>query len=124
MTVRSNSLREIIAESRYFFSAPKTFNHKEVKKIWKKTTGQILTEVCELFTSIESWDEKNIEKVLKIYIKSSDYNFGQVMKPMRLAICGSLTGPSLFDLMELLGNEDSINRLNYIIKENKLYERK
>ena len=44
------------------------------------------------------------------------------MKPMRLAICGSLTGPSLFEIMELLGNEDSIKRLNYIIKENKLYE--
>ena len=122
MAVRSTSLRDIIAGSEYFFKAPKTFNNKDLKKVWNKATGQILTEICELYTSSESWNEKNIEKVFKKYIENSNYNFGQVMKPMRLAICGSLTGPSLFEIMELLGNEDSIKRLNYIIKENKIYE--
>ncbi len=122
MAVRSASLRDIIAGSEYFFKAPKTFNNKDLKKVWNKATGQILTEICELYTSSESWNEKNIEKVFKKYIENSNHNFGQVMKPMRLAICGSLTGPSLFEIMELLGNEDSIKRLNYIIKENKIYE--
>ena len=122
MAVRSTSLRDIIAGSEYFFKAPKTFNNKDLKKVWNKATGQILTEICELYTSIKNWNEKNIEKVFKKYIENSNHNFGQVMKPMRLAICGSLTGPSLFEIMELLGNEDSIRRLNYIIKENKIYE--
>ena len=122
MAVRSTSLRDIIAGSEYFFKAPKTFNNKDLKKVWNKATGQILTEICELYTSSESWNEKNIEKVFKKYIENSNYNFGQVMKPMRLAICGSLTGPSLFEIMEPLGNEDSIKRLNYIIKKNKIYE--
>ena len=122
MRNRSNSLTYIVNESIYLFKAPKTFNNKDLKKVWNKKTGQILTEICQLYTSSERWNEKNIEKIFKKYIENSNHNLGQVMKPMRLAICGSLTGPSLFEIMELLGNEDSIKRLNYIIKENKIYE--
>ena len=71
------------------FKAPKTFNSKDLKKVWNKSTGQILTEICELYTSIKDWNEKNIEKVFKKYIENSNHNFGQVMKPMRLTVAGA-----------------------------------
>ena len=45
------------------------------------------------------------------------FGFGKVMKPMRFLICGSLQGPSLFDLMELIGKEESLMRINYAINE-------
>ena len=44
--------------------------------------------------------------MIKNYIETCGFRFGEVLKPMRLALCGSLTGPSLFDLIELIGIED------------------
>ena len=41
---------------------------------------------------------------------------------MRFLICGSLEGPSLFDLMELIGKEESLNRIKYAIDRFKKYE--
>ena len=43
------------------------------------------------------------------------------MRPLRFALCGNLNGPSLFDIMELLGKEFKY-RLNYIINEFRINE--
>ena len=119
MKSRSNSLIEIIEGSSYFFTAPKIFNPKDLKKVWKDKTGQIISEIFELYTISDIWEKEHIENIFKNYIEYSGYSFGQVMRPMRIAICGSLTGPSLFELMELLGSEETNSRLNFLIKENK-----
>ena len=58
-----------------------------------------------------------LELILKRYMENNGYGFGKVMKPVRLGLCGNLQGPSLFDIMEILGNEVVLKRLNYIIKE-------
>ena len=53
--------------------------------------------------------------MIKNHIETCGFGFGEVLKPIRLALCGSLTGPSLFDLIELIGIEESIFRLNHFI---------
>ena len=67
--------------------------------------------------NIDDWTANELELILKKYMENNGYGFGKVMKPVRLGLCGNLQGPSLFDIMELLGKEVVINRLNYIIKE-------
>ncbi|MGB5314400.1 MAG: hypothetical protein WBN56_00225, partial [Robiginitalea sp.] len=41
--------------------------------------------------------------------------FGQVMPPLRLSIVGALKGPQLFEIMELIGREETVSRMRYAV---------
>jgi len=44
---------------------------------------------------------------------------GKVMQPLRLCIVGALKGPDLFQIIELIGKEESIKRILLAIENNK-----
>ena len=37
--------------------------------------------------------------------------------PIRLAVCGTLNGPAVYDILELLGKDESLKRINVALKE-------
>ena len=114
MKPRSNSIQDIIKKSHYFFQEPKNFDAKDHNKVWADKTESILKDIINLYENSEG---QVLEDLFKKYIQTSGWSFGEVMKPMRMAICGSLTGPNLFELIELLGIQETIDRLNrYIIE--------
>ena len=117
MKTRSRSLVDLIDQAGYFFNDPSSFNENDVQKTWKEDSQVILEEVIQMLGNIDDWTANELELILKKYMENNGYGFGKVMKPVRLGLCGNLQGPSLFDIMELLGKEVVINRLNYIIKE-------
>jgi glutamyl-tRNA synthetase len=119
MKPRSDSIQEIMINSYYFYDIPPRYEANDHKKVWKDNTEAILKDIIVLYESSEIQNSQNLEKLFKSFIQTSGFGFGQVMKPIRLALCGSLTGPSLFELMELLGVEESIKRISIYISKNK-----
>jgi len=117
MKTRSRSLVDLIDQAGYFFNDPSSFNENDVQKTWKEDSQVILEEVIQMLGNIDDWTANELELILKKYMENNGYGFGKVMKPVRLGLCGNLQGPSLFDIMELLGKEVVINRLNYIINQ-------
>ena len=117
MKPRSNSLTDLIDQSRYFFSSPKEFDSAQLQKIWKQDTAEIIIELKSVLGAINSWVAIELESNFKNFMDQRGFGIGKVMKPMRFLICGSLQGPSLFDLMELIGKEESLKRISYAINE-------
>jgi len=117
MKPRSNSLTDLIDQSRYFFSSPKEFDSAQLQKIWKQDTVEIIIELKSVLGDINSWVAIELESNFKSFMDQRGFGIGKVMKPMRFLICGSLQGPSLFDLMELIGKEESLKRISYAINE-------
>ena len=118
MKSRSNSLTDLIDKSQYFFSSPKEFDSTQLQKIWKKDTVEKIIELKSVLDSINSWVAIELESNFKSpFTDQRGIGIGKVMQPMRFIICGSLQGPSLFDLMELIGKEESLKRINFAINE-------
>ena len=114
---RSRSLVDLIDQTGYFFSDPSRFNENDVQKTWKEDSQGILEEIIQMLGTVDDWTANKLELIFKKYMENNGYGFGKVMKPVRLGLCGNLQGPSLFDIMELLGKELVIKRINYIINE-------
>ena len=119
MKPRSDSIQDIMIKSHYFYDIPNRYEPNDHKKVWKDNTEAILKDIIVLYESSEIQNSQNLEKLFKSFIQTTGFGSGQVMKPMRLALCGSLTGPSLFELMELLGIEESIKRISLYINKNR-----
>ncbi len=101
--------------SDYFFQSPSTYEEKAVKKQWKEDTPQIMQEVAAILSNISDFESLNIETIVKGWIAEKEISFGKVMPPLRLVIVGDMKGPHLFDILELIGKEESIQRINTAI---------
>lgn len=101
---------DIVTKGAYLFYPPKTYDAKTVKKKWKEDSPQIVADLITVFSDTE-FNNEALETAFKTYIEEKELGFGKPMIAIRLAITGEGGGPSLFEIMELIGKEESINRL-------------
>ncbi|MDO1512907.1 glutamate--tRNA ligase [Maribacter confluentis] len=97
--------------SDYFFIAPSTYNEKAVKKQWKEDTADIMNQLIPVLEPISNFNSENTEQLVKDWITETELSFGKVMPPLRLFLVGDMKGPHIFDIMELLGKQESISRI-------------
>ncbi|WP_299431063.1 glutamate--tRNA ligase [uncultured Maribacter sp.] len=101
--------------SNYFFVAPTSYPEKAVKKQWKEGTPDIMKEVISVISPIEDFNSGNVETIVKKWITDKELSFGKVMPPLRLVIVGDMKGPHIFDILEMIGKEQTIARIKKAI---------
>ena len=110
---RSKSLRDFIDQSSYFFNDPDSFDEKSSRKNWKNDIiNTYIKDFMNSLEKIENWNVEEIESALRSIAEENETSAGKLIHPTRLALSGVPSGPSLFAMMELLGKDVCIRRLN------------
>lgn len=108
---RLSFVKEFWENSWFFFQPPVEYNEQVIKKRWKENTPEILKELIPVLTKTDEFSSSNTETVVKSWAESKSYGLGQILSPFRLAIVGGSIGPHLFDIIGLLGKEETILRI-------------
>ncbi|WP_064967193.1 glutamate--tRNA ligase [Tenacibaculum ovolyticum] len=103
--------------SSFFFENPVDYDAKAAKKQWKETTGALMTELTTVIANIEDFTIENAQTDIKGWITAKEIGFGKVMQPLRLSLVGKLAGPDLFDIMTMIGKENTITRIKNAIEK-------
>ena len=103
--------------SNFFFEAPITFDEKAVAKNWKEDTSSIMKQLLNVIIKIDDFSSQNTEVIIKDWITKNEIGFGKVMQPLRLSLVGEMKGPHLFDIMEIIGKQETIQRIESAIKK-------
>ncbi len=111
MKERYNFVSELYEDCRFFFVAPTEYVEKDAKKYWKEDAPALMRELTELLKSIDDYSFANTEKIISAWITEKELGFGKVMNPFRVAIIGAAKGPHMFDVMEIIGKEETIRRM-------------
>jgi glutamyl-tRNA synthetase len=98
----------------YFFVAPTAYDEKAAKN-WKEETPQLMQQLISVLENIGDFTSVNIETIVKDWMTKNEIGMGKVMQPFRLSLVGALKGPHLFDIVELIGKEETIKRLEKAI---------
>ncbi|WP_430964899.1 glutamate--tRNA ligase [Spongiimicrobium sp. 2-473A-2-J] len=114
---RATFVSDLCELGQYFFLAPTTYAEKAVRKQWKEDTPGILNEVIGVLESVDEFSSQQIEIQLKTWIADRELPFGKVMAPLRLALVGDLKGPHVFDILELLGQTESVARIKRAVAQ-------
>jgi glutamyl-tRNA synthetase len=101
----------------YFFETPKEYDEKAVKKSWKAGTKELMQELIPVISEIEDFSSENTEKEIKKWLSGKEIGFGKLMQPLRLCLVGKLAGPHLFDIIYLVGKEETIKRIHNAIEK-------
>ncbi|MHA7942444.1 glutamate--tRNA ligase [Formosa sp. 3Alg 14/1] len=108
---RATFISDLWDLSSFFFEAPKAYDEKAYKKAIKDDTRALLSELATLINSIEDFSTETLQNTVKGWITSKEIGFGKVMMPLRLALVGALQGPDVFDIMFMIGKQESIARI-------------
>ena len=111
---RAHFVSEFWELSDYFFVAPTSYDEKAAKN-WKPETPELMQKLTTILWNIEDFTSINIETIVKEWMTQNDIGMGKVMQPFRLSLVGALKGPHLFDIAELIGKEETINRIENAI---------
>jgi len=111
---RANFVYEFWEMSNFFFQAPTSYDEKASKN-WKDDTPELMKQLIEVLNSIEDFTSLNIETNVKDWMTQNEIGMGKVMQPFRLSLVGALKGPHLFDIVELIGKEETNKRLEKAI---------
>ncbi len=116
---RLKKLSEIGERTKYFFARPKV---DPKMLIWKKSTPEETQErlkfLVEFLATVPeaNWTRNTLEEILIEEIKKRGYGNGDTLWPMRVALSGEEKSPSPFEIAEVLGKEETLERIKIAIK--------
>ena len=114
---RLTTFQDIVPQTRYFFTDDFEYEPKAVKKWWggsdekKQKTCEILTHLGKVLEQISTFDVKTVETAIWEYTDANDIKRVAAMQAMRIALTGTPFGPSLFDIIILLGRDEALKRI-------------
>ena len=108
---RATFVQDFWELSSFFFQAPLTYDEKAAKKNWKENTSELMKELISILEGIENFTSEHIETIVKEWITSKEIGFGKIMQPFRLSLVGAMKGPHLFDIAEMIGKQETIDRI-------------
>ena len=117
-----NFVADIYDDSLYLFENPTTYDKKTIEKKWDNVKSpEIIANLKEVLSGVNTWTSEEIQRSFEGYVNNNpDLNFGAVAPALRLVLTGMGNGPSLFDIMEIIGKDMTLDRLtNYSIKNKK-----
>jgi len=117
MKERINFVKEILLNAGYFFEAPRTYDQDAVKKRWTSESSQLLRKFSETVDSLENPLKEDYENALHKVAEEESVKNAAIIHPLRLALSGVGGGPGLYDILFILGKEESLKRINTALEK-------
>ena len=107
---RAKKFPELLEKAAFILDArPIQPDEKAVKHL-DDVSRSILSELTPQLQNV-SWIKETLEETLNGFAAEHDTKFGKLAGPLRAALAGRAATPSVFDMMLVLGREESLARL-------------
>jgi len=100
----------------FLFVAPLSYDADVIKKRWNEAATKFFAALKEDCNSISAFNTANIEETFKKCAEKQGIPAGQVMQLFRVCVSGAAGGPALFEMCELLGKEEVVQRLDAALR--------
>ncbi|MBN2612498.1 MAG: glutamate--tRNA ligase [Bacteroidales bacterium] len=108
---RAHFISDFWHQGYFFFVPPAGYDEKVISKFWKEDTPSLMKDISSIINPVKKFEAPALEQEIKEYIEKHNLGFGKIMNPLRLLLVGTNIGPHLFDIMELLGREETLRRI-------------
>ncbi len=95
----------------YFFEGPASYDEKVIKKRWKPDAPAQIADFLKFMETETDYTSAPLEAKSMAHIEQNGWNVGQVCNCLRLALVGAGVGAHLFDIIEMIGKDESIARV-------------
>lgn len=97
--------------SHYYFQAPASYDPKVVAKFFKGDNPAHVVELGKILARCPEFTAVATEAAVKEWITVNELPMGQIMNTFRLCVVGTNAGASMFDIIEIIGRQETIRRI-------------
>ncbi|WP_257542094.1 glutamate--tRNA ligase [Sphingobium sp. CFD-1] len=108
---RAKTLNEIAEGAEFLFkNCPLDFDEKALALL-DDSARALLASTADALSAVQPWTVEAIEDVIRRVAEDAGLGLGKVAQPLRAALTGRTVSPGIFDVLFLLGKEESLGRL-------------
>jgi glutamyl-tRNA synthetase len=112
---RVPTLAEYARQFRYFY-APVAFDPKAKEKLLTKDTRPILEAIRAGIAALPSLDTGPLEALFQAEAAKRGVGLGKIAQPVRVALTGGTASPGMYDVVQILGKDETLRRLDEAIR--------
>jgi glutamyl-tRNA synthetase len=117
MKERVETYPQFIRDGYYFFEEVKEWDEKTLHKKYKSENEIHFNNLIAGIEDLKDYNTENLQTIIKSYIHDNELSFGSIFPILRIALSGSVKGPDLFEMMELLGKSTVVKRLKGLLQK-------
>jgi glutamyl-tRNA synthetase len=111
LKVRAKSLNEIAEGASFLFRTRPIDMDEAAAKLLEDGARQLLARARDALAAVGDWSAPALEAAIREVAEEAQIGLGKVAQPLRAALTGRTTSPGIFDVLALLGREESLARL-------------
>ena len=116
LTPRAKTLKDL-AEAAAFYIAKRPLEMTDkARKLLDADALSRLDALSQDLATQPDWDEDSLDTALRSFAERQDIKLGKVAQPLRAALTGSTASPGIFEVMAVLGRDESLARLQDVIE--------
>jgi len=108
---RARTMLEMADGAVFYYRADFDYDPAAAEKFLKPGVLPLFEQVGEHLATLADFSHQGIEGLFKGICEERGIKLGQVGPPVRVALCGGATSPSIFEVIEVLGKEETIRRI-------------
>jgi len=108
---RAKTLVELLDNAAFLFAARPLILDESALKLLDGSGRETLAALLPHLESVEPWTQEGLEAAVRNFSDAEGLKLGKVAQPMRAALTGKSTSPGIFEVLAILGREESLARL-------------
>src|SRR5690606_24456919 len=114
---RLTFVEDFWAQASFFFVQPAEYDLNAVKPKWSAEKTAFFENIIPSFENFGNWEAPALEAFFKDAIQASGMKIGELMMPFRIMLVGGKFGPDVFQIVELLGQQEVVARIRKALVE-------
>ncbi len=108
---RAKTLVELFEASRFLWASRPIAINEQAKALLSPEAKAVLSALLAELEANAEWNAATVERVVRGYAEQAGLKLGAVAQPLRAALTGRTTSPPIFDVLALLGRNESLSRI-------------
>ena len=111
LKARAHSLNELADGARFLFAVRPLEVDEAAAALLTGDARASLGAAHHALAALAEWDAASVEAAIREVAESSGVKLGKLAQPLRVALTGRTTSPGIFDVLALLGRDESLARI-------------
>jgi glutamyl-tRNA synthetase len=107
LKLRPKTLAELAANARFLVAPRPLRPDDKAAKLLTPEARRLLAELVEPLRDVE-WQRESLEQEIRAFCEARGIKLGSLAQPLRAALTGSVASPGIFEVMCVLGREESL----------------
>ncbi|QBK30679.1 glutamate--tRNA ligase [Roseitalea porphyridii] len=108
---RARTLVQLVDSAGYLFAVRPLALDEKAAGILTEDARAMLTGAHAALSAVGTWDADHLDAAVRAFAESQELKLGKVAQPLRAALTGRATSPGVFDVLAVLGREESLGRI-------------